>query len=57
MKVATDKVTLHFTGEEKVDGIAIEPMIVKANARELMIGVMSDPVFGPVITFGVGQLI
>ncbi len=37
-----------------VDGISIEPMIVKPNGRELMIGVTSDPVFGPVITFGAG---
>jgi acetyltransferase len=40
----------------KVDGISIEPMIVKANGRELMIGVTSDPVFGPVITFGAGGI-
>ncbi len=38
----------------KVDGISIQPMIVKPNGRELMIGVTSDPVFGPVITFGAG---
>jgi acetyltransferase len=38
----------------KADGISIEPMIVKPNGRELMIGVTSDPVFGPVITFGAG---
>ncbi|MEQ1600395.1 MAG: bifunctional acetate--CoA ligase family protein/GNAT family N-acetyltransferase [Methylophilaceae bacterium] len=38
----------------KVDGISIESMIVKPNGRELMIGVTSDPVFGPVITFGAG---
>ena len=38
----------------KMDGISIEPMIVKASGRELMIGVTSDPVFGPVITFGAG---
>jgi len=38
----------------KVDGISIEPMIVKPNGRELMIGVTTDPVFGPVITFGAG---
>jgi len=37
-----------------IDGISIEPMIVKRNGRELMIGVTSDPVFGPVITFGAG---
>ncbi|OGR06633.1 MAG: GNAT family N-acetyltransferase, partial [Deltaproteobacteria bacterium RIFOXYD12_FULL_50_9] len=38
----------------QTDGIAIEPMIVKPNGRELMVGVTSDPVFGPVITFGAG---
>ncbi|MDO8293534.1 MAG: bifunctional acetate--CoA ligase family protein/GNAT family N-acetyltransferase, partial [Gallionella sp.] len=38
----------------KMDGISIEPMVVKPNGRELMIGVTSDPVFGPVITFGAG---
>ncbi|KXS32330.1 MAG: CoA-binding domain protein [Candidatus Gallionella acididurans] len=38
----------------RMDGISIEPMIVKPNGRELMIGVTSDPVFGPVITFGAG---
>ncbi|HEX5364498.1 MAG TPA: bifunctional acetate--CoA ligase family protein/GNAT family N-acetyltransferase [Gallionella sp.] len=38
----------------RMDGISIEPMIVKPNGRELMIGVTCDPVFGPVITFGAG---
>ncbi len=37
-----------------MNGISIEPMIVKPNGRELMIGVTSDPIFGPVITFGAG---
>ncbi|MCL4470084.1 MAG: bifunctional acetate--CoA ligase family protein/GNAT family N-acetyltransferase [Sulfuricella sp.] len=37
-----------------IDGIAIQPMVVKPNGRELMVGVTSDPVFGPVITFGAG---
>jgi acetyltransferase len=40
----------------KVDGISIEQMVVKANGRELMIGVTSDPVFGPVVTFGAGGI-
>jgi acetyltransferase len=39
-----------------MDGISIEPMIVKPNGRELMVGVTSDPVFGPVITFGAGGI-
>ncbi|TNC97613.1 MAG: hypothetical protein FD121_792 [Gallionellaceae bacterium] len=38
----------------KMEGISIEPMIVKRNGRELMIGVTTDPAFGPVITFGAG---
>jgi acetyltransferase len=37
-----------------IDGISIQPMIVKPNGRELMVGVTNDPVFGPVITFGAG---
>ena len=37
-----------------MDGISIEPMIIKENGREVMIGVTTDPVFGPVITFGAG---
>ena len=37
-----------------INGISIEPMIVKANGRELMVGVSNDPIFGPVITFGAG---
>ncbi len=38
----------------RLDGISIQPMVVKPNGRELMIGVTTDPVFGPVITFGAG---
>ena len=37
-----------------IDGISIQPMIVKPNGRELMVGVTNDPIFGPVITFGAG---
>jgi acetyltransferase len=40
--------------DAKMDGVAIEPMIIKNNGRELMIGVTTDPAFGPVITFGAG---
>lgn len=40
--------------EANVNGVAIEPMILKPNGRELMVGVMRDPIFGPVITFGEG---
>ena len=37
-----------------INGVAIEPMILKRNGRELVVGVKRDPVFGPVITFGEG---
>ncbi len=40
--------------EATINGIAIEPMILKRNGRELMVGVVRDPIFGPVITFGEG---
>lgn len=40
--------------EAHLDGISIQPMIVKPNGRELMVGVTNDGVFGPVITFGAG---
>ena len=38
----------------RVDGIALQPMVRKPNGRELMVGVISDPLFGPVISFGAG---
>lgn len=37
-----------------INGIAIEPMIIKPNGRELMIGIVQDEIFGPVITLGPG---
>lgn len=40
--------------EVTINGVAIEPMIVKPNGRELTVGVIRDEVFGPVITFGEG---
>ena len=40
--------------DAKIRGVTIEPMAVGAEARELMVGVKRDPVFGPVIAFGAG---
>ncbi|MCW8848170.1 MAG: bifunctional acetate--CoA ligase family protein/GNAT family N-acetyltransferase [Sedimenticola sp.] len=40
--------------EAKILGVTIEPMSASPNARELMVGVKRDPVFGPVIAFGSG---
>ena len=43
-----------FRPDAEIDGITIQPMLVKPNGRELMLGVTTDPVFGPVITFAAG---
>jgi acetyltransferase len=40
--------------DARIEGVAIQPMVKKPNGRELMVGIVSDPVFGPVITFGAG---
>ncbi|MCP4044378.1 MAG: bifunctional acetate--CoA ligase family protein/GNAT family N-acetyltransferase [Gammaproteobacteria bacterium] len=40
--------------DAKIDGITIAKMHRGSNARELMIGMVRDPVFGPVISFGSG---
>ena len=37
-----------------IDGVTIEKMHRSSNGRELMIGIIRDPVFGPVISFGSG---
>jgi acetyltransferase len=36
--------------------VSIEPMIVRPHARELMAGIVRDPVFGPAIVFGAGGI-
>lgn len=40
--------------QARIDGVAIEPMLQKPNGRELMVGVVADKTFGPVISFGAG---
>lgn len=37
-----------------ISGVTIEQMYRNSNGRELMLGIMRDPVFGPVISFGAG---
>lgn len=41
-------------GPVKIEGFAIQPMIQRPNAFELIVGVSEDPQFGPVILFGHG---
>ena len=40
--------------DARINGVSIEPFLLRPNGRELMIGVFRDPIFGPVITFGAG---
>jgi len=40
--------------DAKIEGVTIEKMYRSSNGRELMIGIIRDPVFGPVISFGSG---
>ena len=37
-----------------VDGFAVQPMIHRPEARELILGMHQDPIFGPTILFGAG---
>jgi acetyltransferase len=36
------------------EGFTVQPMIVRPNAHELLLGVFDDRLFGPVILFGAG---
>ena len=40
--------------DANIKGVTIENMYQRANGRELMIGVIRDPVFGPAISVGAG---
>jgi acetyltransferase len=38
----------------KIDGFSVEPMVDRPGAIELILGLATDPLFGPVIVFGQG---
>jgi acetyltransferase len=40
--------------DANINGVAIEPMILKRHGRELMVGAFRDEVFGPTLIFGEG---
>ncbi len=42
--------------EARLDGFTVQPMIVRPNAHELLLGVFEDRLFGPVILFGAGGI-
>ncbi|MDX1570917.1 MAG: bifunctional acetate--CoA ligase family protein/GNAT family N-acetyltransferase [Xanthomonadales bacterium] len=40
--------------EARIDGVVLEAMHLPAHGRELHVGVVRDPAFGPVVSFGAG---
>jgi acetyltransferase len=37
-----------------IEGYAVQPMVVRKHAQELILGMSRDPIFGPTILFGMG---
>ena len=52
-KQLVDSVSKNVPGAT-ISGVTIEHMQKSPNGRELMIGIIRDPVFGPVVSFGSG---
>ena len=42
--------------DAKIEGVFVEAMYTPEHGRELLIGMIRDPVFGPAITFGAGGI-
>ena len=42
--------------DARLDGVAVQSMVHKRYGRELMIGIVRDPVFGPVLSVGSGGI-
>ena len=40
--------------DARIEGVTIQPMIIRPKARELLVGLADDPTFGPVVAFGWG---
>jgi acetyltransferase len=38
----------------RITGVTVFPMVIRPKARELIVGIADDPIFGPVIVFGQG---
>jgi acetyltransferase len=44
----------HKNLQDQLEGFAVQQMVRRPGAQELLIGIASDPVFGPVLMFGAG---
>jgi acetyltransferase len=56
-RVAAQEMQAHIAElrpEARLQGFTVQPMIVRPNAHELLMGVFDDPLFGPTILFGAG---
>ncbi|MBZ9798501.1 GNAT family N-acetyltransferase [Mesorhizobium sp. ES1-4] len=42
------------TPQADIEGYAVQPMVVRKQAQELILGMSRDPIFGPAILFGAG---
>ncbi len=40
--------------DARIAGAAVQPMLRHADSREVLVGIATDPVFGPAISFGAG---
>lgn len=47
------RVKRHAPGAD-IEGFAVQPMVVRDQGQELILGMSRDPIFGPVILFGAG---
>jgi acetyltransferase len=44
----------HARPTARIDGVIVQPMLIRPKARELIAGIADDPTFGPVVVFGRG---
>jgi acetyltransferase len=58
---AAEKAAANIEGRVKslkpgadIEGYAVQPMVTRKNAHELIVGMSRDPIFGPVLLFGSG---
>lgn len=40
--------------QARIEGLMVEPLVHRPEARELLVGIAQDPLFGPVVMFGSG---